>query len=228
MIGRIKRAARANPLAATLWACCAVLLTVSLVSGGVLVWQLWVTNVVAAQEHSDEVNALQQQWKRGKTSAPGNDPRVMAQPDAYGTPFAIMRIPRFGADWIQPIVQGANLDELAAGIGHAAGTAMPGQVGNFAVAGHRTTHDKPFNKIATLRPGDLITVETATDTYTYKVTSHQIVAPTDVAVFDPVPNKPGAKPTVAMLTMSSCHPEYSASERYVVHAVLVGSREKTG
>ncbi|KYH44812.1 class E sortase [Branchiibius sp. NY16-3462-2] len=219
---------RRNPLAAGLWSACAALLAISLTCGGVLVWQLWIGNAVAAQEHSDEVRALQQQWKSGRTAAPGNDPRVMAQPDAYGTPFAIMRVPRFGADWIQPIVQGANLDELAAGIGHAAGSAMPGQVGNFAVAGHRTTHDKPFNLIATLQAGDLITVETATDTYIYKVTSHEVVQPTDVAVFDPVPGKPGVKPTVAMLTMSSCHPEFSARERYVVHAVLVGSRTKTG
>ena len=60
-------------------------------------------------------------------------------------------MPRFGADYARPVVEGAARPVLAHGVGHYAGTAEPGEVGNFAVAGHRTTYGKPFNEIDTLR-----------------------------------------------------------------------------
>lgn len=137
-----------------------------------------------------------------------------------GDAFALIRIPRFGGDFVRPIVQGTGTAELKEGVGHYLGTAAPGQRGNFAVAGHRTTYGKPFNQIAELRPGDRIIVQTAKHTYTYRVTGHTVVAPTDVQVITPDP--PGVKPG-HLMTMTSCHPMYSALERYVVHARLIST-----
>ena len=99
---------------------------------------------------------------------------------------------------------------------------MPGAVGNFAVAGHRTTYGRPFHDIDRLRAGDTIVVETKTAYSVYAVKRHDIVAPTDVEVIAPVPAASRARSRPARwLTMTACHPKYSAAQRYVVFAELV-------
>jgi sortase A len=110
---------------------------------------------------------------------------------------------------------------LALGVGHYVGTAGPGKVGNFAVAGHRTTYGRPFHDIDRLQDGDRVVVETAGTVYVYEVTSREIVRPWEVDVIDPVPDQPGGTPTEAVITLTSCHPKYSATERFVVHGRLV-------
>jgi sortase A len=137
-----------------------------------------------------------------------------------GDAFAIVRIPRFGKAFARPLYEGTTRDVLQRGIGHYEDNAMPGEVGNFAMAGHRTTYGKPFNRIAELRPDDVVLVETKDTWYVYRVTSHEIVPPTQTSVVLPVPNKPGVEAKVATLTMTSCHPEFSSRERFVVHGEL--------
>ena len=134
-----------------------------------------------------------------------------------------MRIPRFGADFARPVLQGTDHDALTNGIGHYSGTAFPGQVGNFAVAGHRTTYGMPFSNIDLLRTGDVIVLETKASYIVYAVDRHVIVTPDQVQVIAPVPQHPGDKPTQAWLTMTSCNPRFSATQRYVVFAKLVRS-----
>src|SRR5690606_10957704 len=106
------------------------------------------------------------------------------------------------------------------GIGHYEGTAMPGEVGNFAVAGHRVTYGKPFNRVEELQVGDPLVVQTETTWYVYRVTSTQVVTPRDVQVIAPTPNQPDVAPTVASMTLTTCHPMFSARERFIVHAEL--------
>lgn len=117
---------------------------------------------------------------------------------------------------------------LQRGVGHYLETAMPGEIGNFAMAGHRTTYGKPFNRIAELRDGDVVLIETKDSYFVYRVTGHQIVPPTQVSVLLPVPDQPGAEPTAATLTMTSCHPEFSARERFIVHAELDATYPRAG
>ena len=100
---------------------------------------------------------------------------------------------------------------------------MPGAIGNFALAGHRLTHGSAFMKIADLRLGDPIVVETPTTWYVYRVTASLIVNPDQVDVIDPVPEHPGEQPTRALLTLTSCSPLFGHTQRYIVHAALVGS-----
>lgn len=173
-------------------------------------WQLWWTDVVSDADARTVVTQLQ------------TDPNAWVQPDQVklGDAFAIVRIPRFGADFARPLYEGTTREVLQRGIGHYVGTQLPGEVGNFAMAGHRTTYGKPFNLIAALRTGDVVLVETKDTYFVYRVTGHEIVAPTQTSVLLPVPDQPGVDPTVATLTMTSCHPEYSARERYVTFARL--------
>ena len=184
-------------------------------------WQLWWTDVVADRAQAQIVQTLERDFARGLPAEVGSD----GIPAAIGTDgaFAVVRIPRFGADYARPVLEGTGRPVLALGIGHYPGSAGPGQVGNFAVAGHRTTYGRPFHDVDRLRDGDRVVVETADQVYVYEVTSREIVRPGDVEVIAPVPGQPGGTPTEALLTMTSCHPKYSATERFVVHGRLVES-----
>jgi sortase A len=177
-------------------------------------WQLWWTDVVSDADASQVVAELQQQF-----DDPGSD-WVQPKQAKLGDAFAIVRIPRFGEKFARPLYEGTTREVLQRGVGHYVGTALPGELGNFAMAGHRTTYGKPFNRIAELRKGDVVLVETKDTWYVYRVSGHEIVPPSQVSVLLPVPNEPDAEPSEAVLTMTSCHPEFSARERYVVHATL--------
>lgn len=101
---------------------------------------------------------------------------------------------------------------------------MPGALGNFSVAGHRTTYGKPLHLIADLQPGDPIVVRTADTWYVYEVTESLIVNPDQIEVIAPVPGLLAGEPipdlTERYITLTSCHPMYSAKERYIVHGTL--------
>lgn len=213
-----------------------------LVSAGVLIllfllWQVAWTDVVADRSQERTTDALLQQWNKaaepaaepladataGPAPAPAPEPaslRPAALEELPSEALAVLRVPAFGDDYLRPVLQGTTDAVLQEGIGHYEDTAGPGEVGNFAVAGHRTTYGAPFNPIADLELGDAVMVETAETFYVYRVESTKIVRPEDVDVIAPVPGSPGAEPSQAYLTMTSCHPMYSARQRYIVHAVL--------
>lgn len=190
-------------------------------------WQLWWTDVTANREQAVAIQALE----RGFThdSYPTGSPGPTATPDPlatlknvpFGEAFGIVRIPRFGAGYARPVLQGTDHQTLGKGIGHYVGTAMPGEIGNFATAGHRTTYGKPYADIDKLRPGDFIVIETKDNYIVYAVQRHVIVTPDHVDVIAPVPQHPGATPTEAWMTMTACHPKFSAQQRYVVFSKLI-------
>jgi sortase A len=195
-----------------------------LVTAGLLLllfvgWQLWWTDVTANRTQDATVSTL----TRDFAAAPTPTSPASEQPKAvpFGKAFAIVRIPRLGSGYARPLLEGTTRNVLEDGIGHYDGTAGPGAVGNFAVAGHRTTYGRPFHDIDKLRTGDVVVVETKTAYSVYAVKRHEIVAPSDVKVIAAVPDKPGAKPTERWMTMTACHPKYSAAQRYVVFAQLV-------
>jgi sortase A len=195
-------------------------------------YELWFTGIYTQRQQDKIDHQLQQQWT-------GTGPDVsLLKPDQVrlGTGIAVLYIPRFGRHYHFVVVEGTGFDDLQKGPGHYPGTALPGQVGNFAVAGHRTTYLHPFNKIATLRNHDVIVLETKTKWFTYTIENvpktnipwREIVVPTQVEVAYPVPDQPdpNKQPALKLLTFTSCHPEYSASHRYVIHAVLTDTLDK--
>lgn len=147
-------------------------------------------------------------------------------PVRLGDALALLRIPRLGAHYRFAVVEGVGPAELRKGPGHFPGTALPGQVGNFVLSGHRTTYAAPFNRIDQLRPGDDIVVDARDARYTYRVTRKEVVDPGEVDVVDPVPGHPGQRPTTAFMTMTTCHPKFSAAQRLVVQSVLVRREER--
>ncbi|MEV4093900.1 class E sortase [Streptosporangium saharense] len=145
-----------------------------------------------------------------------------------GDALALLRIPRFGDDYEYAVVEGVGWDELRTGPGHYPGTALPGEVGNFVLSGHRTTYAAPFNRLGELRRGDEIVVETRQASYVYRVTGERVVDPGQTDVIAPVPGMPGRRPTKAVITLSTCHPEYSAAQRLIVFGELERREERRG
>ena len=130
---------------------------------------------------------------------------------ANGQPVGTIDIPTIGANYV--VVEGTTTSDLQLGPGHYAGTALPGQPGNAAIAGHRTTYLAPFFNLNELGVGDPIYVTTTQGRFRYNVTDLEVVSPSAVAILDPTPT-----PT---LTLTTCNPRYSAAQRLVVLAALV-------
>lgn len=139
-----------------------LLLTFGMVVLLFVIYQLWITNIFSAQKQNSATNALEQQWADGNTRT-----------DHYnltdGSGIAELYIPAFGTDYHFTVIEGTTLDDLAIGPGHYKGTALPGQPGNFSVAGHRVGQGDPFNDIGLLQSCDSIVIETNANWYVYRV-----------------------------------------------------------
>ena len=140
---------------------------------------------------------------------------VELPPIGLGDPIAKIQIPRIDIDSV--VVQGTSREELKKGPGHYPATPLPGQYGNAAIAGHRTTYGAPFNRLDELQKGDFILTQSLVGESVYVVSEVIIVAPTDVGVVANTPDEP-------WLTLTTCNPEYSARERLVVKAKMVEDR----
>jgi sortase A len=202
------------------------------ITAGVLVflflgWQLWLNDIIVGAQQDKAGAHLAQQLsevpiKAAKPASVDYGDPVVSDAPANAAQFAVVYIPRLGTTYAKTLAQGVGTgDVLDHGwIGHYPGTAMPGAVGNFAVAAHRTTHGAPFKGIASLQVGDKIYVQTDAGYYTYVFRGLEYVRPTAVDVLDPVPEAPGVAPTDRIMTMTSCNPMFSASERIIAYASL--------
>jgi sortase (surface protein transpeptidase) len=198
-----------------------------------LAYQLFVADGIAARQQDAMADRVQHEWA-------GATPLETPQAAEAGDALAVLHIPRLGADYRRAVVEGTDGAHLVQGPGHYTGTALPGQVGNFAVAGHRDGRGSPFQELDQLLPGDSVVVETADTWYVYRVLGdagrgeftgdasgipgRQIVAPQDVQVISPTPNQSASAPaTGRYLTLTTCHPLYSSRQRLIIHAVLDGA-----
>jgi len=217
-------------------------------------YELWFTGIYTQHAQSTLNHQLQAEWAKplpaGPSAAspsPGAVPGAVpsaspgvssssvpsASPSAPvavvlpGNAVGIIRIPRLGSNYGFAIVEGVSTDDLKKGPGHYPGSATPGGVGNFVLSGHRTTYLAPFNGLGDIVVGDAVVIETRDTYYTYRVNQTESVLPTDVGVVLPVPEKPHAKPTQALITLTTCNPKYSASHRLIVHGLLESALPKS-
>src|SRR5688572_5523811 len=199
-----------------------------LITAGVLIllfvaYQLWGTNILEARAQSDLRDDFKEQLEQTSGTTTGDDgttgtttttaptvPEPAPIPPA-GEAVAIIRIPKIGVDKV--VVEGTSVADLRKGPGHYSGTPLPGQIGNAAIAGHRTTYGAPFGSLEQLAEGDIITVETVSGSFDYRVMRDGVFAvkPSQTEVLEPTPSE-------ATLTLTTCNPKYSASERLVVKA----------
>lgn len=179
-------------------------------------YELWGTGAYTQKQQNKLGDELTRSWAAG----PG---KVTTERVRLGHGVALIRIPRLGKRFHYVIVEGVSVADLRKGPGHYPGTAMPGQVGNFVVSGHRTTYLAPFNRLGELRPGDTILIDTRTGQFVYKVTGKKVVQPSDVSVAAPVPEHPRATPTKRLITLTTCNPKYSAAQRLIVFGRLAST-----
>ena len=189
-----------------------------------VVWQLVWTDIEANRDNEVLADELTQDWANQDPNELPADPDepVVAEPVEKNSAFGIFYIPRFGDDYYRTAAEGVDLEPVLnrMGVGRYPNSAMPGEVGNFSIAGHRVTYGKPLNQIAQLRPGDEIIVQTKDGFYTYTFRNFDIILPDAVEVLAPVPSEPKYKGKDRILTMTACNPMFSARERYIAYAEL--------
>jgi LPXTG-site transpeptidase (sortase) family protein len=193
-----------------------------LVIGLFVAWQLWGTSI--SQHHEQhhlqgvfEASVQKHHQAATTSSGPALIPASQVVPvPAEGSPVAKLQIPAIGLDEI--VVSGTAESDLAEGPGHYVGTAAPGQAGNVAIAGHRTTNGAPFNRLGQLAIGDEIVLTTlAGERLTYKVSQAPVpVSPSDVTVLDDFSDN--------RITLTTCNPEYSSTQRLIVVGELEQSK----
>ncbi len=181
-------------------------------------WEFWGTNFPAYEAQKAEKEQMRQSWSKGEA------PSEMK----VGDGIAIVRIPDFGSDWEQPVLVGTDANTLMRGLGWYKNTATPGQIGNFAIAGHRSGHGRPFDQLLDLKKGSKVIVETETNIYTYELDNSpadMTVKDTDTWVLDPVPGS-DEKPTKALITLTTCQDFFSSPDRSIGFGHLVSSETK--
>ena len=185
-------------------------LAAGILLGLFVAYLLWGTNL----SESSSQSALAKQFHTSSQAAKTGGTTASAALDLPGYAIGIIQIPKIGLE--KYLVEGVGESDLQKGPGHYPGTPLPGQPGNVAIAGHRTTYGAPFYNLDALKPGDPIRITTLSGTvYTYDVTGSQVVSPSDVEVVDATKDN--------RLTLTTCNPRFSATTRLIVTAALVGS-----
>jgi sortase A len=185
-------------------------------------YEVWGKTAIVGAHQEDLNRQLSQQWdgepaQPNPSVAPSTAPSAKVPPaQPAGKAIARIYIPKMKKQWA--VVQGVAPADIRYAPGHYPSTVMPGEVGNFSVAGHRTR--AIFWDLDQLKVNDLIVVETSAQWHVYKVTLSHIVSPTAVQVVAPVPNQPGVAPTEAFLTLTTCNPKFDNYQRLIVHAKL--------
>jgi sortase A len=217
-----------------------VLITLGILVLLFVVYLLWGTGLYESQAQGDLQSQFQSDLKKNDsptvtTTPASNTPDATTTttlpaptpPVPFGDAVAHLVIPKIGVD--KYVVQGVGVPDLRKGPGHYPETPMPGQLGTAAIAGHRTTYGAPFWSLSDLVTGDKIEITTLQGSYTYTVVKDPFpVDPHDLSVLDTVypagdQVRPDGSHTMApepRLTLTTCNPRFSASQRLVVQATL--------
>ncbi|WP_269304086.1 sortase [Aeromicrobium sp. HA] len=181
-------------------------------------WQYFGTNVVAQREHERIRGEISEAWKAEEDPVTG---------------AGLLRVPRFGADFEVPILDGDDDATLAKGVGRDTDGALPGEVGNLVLSGHRVTHGEPFRDFLKLRAGDEVVVETRTHVFTYELRQDgdriRVPFTTSWPLWPvPDPEAEGEEATEAVVTLVTCSELFRTDDRNVVVGDLVSSERKPG
>jgi sortase A len=200
---------------------------------GYAAWEFFGTNIVARHAQRHQIDVLRQRWAAG-TKADGGQRGLR-----LGDASALIRIPRFGASYVMPVLEGTSAGVLAQGFGHVTDSAAPGRVGNYALAAHRVTHGEPLRDMPELRPGDKVLVETRRAVYTYVLDTdpNDLIVPFTAGwVLGPFPVNPdgGVGPVPAegrkLITLTTCSEIFHTDNRMVTfgHLTSVDLKTPTG
>ncbi|WP_320067197.1 class E sortase [Micromonospora sp. RTGN7] len=187
-------------------------------------YEVWGKSAIVDAHQNDLDRQLAQAWgpTGDPTVAPSASPTAKPKPPVHGSPIAGLHIPKLDKNWV--VVEGVSQEDIRYAPGHYPDSALPGELGNFSVAGHRNR--ATFWRLDELAAGDAIVVEGKTEWYVYTVRETRIVKPNQVEVVAPVPTNPAAKPTKKLLTLTTCNPKFDNYQRLIVHAELDHTQPK--
>lgn len=205
-----------------------LLLTAGVLALGYAGWQVTLADAVMGGQQRQAAQVFAAEL--GPTGAATADvalrtdePPIVEAP-ADRESFAVMYIPRLG-EFERVVGEGTSravLDSLEQGLAHYSESAMPGAVGNFAIAGHRNGQGGPFTRLDEMRLGDRVYVQTDEAWYVYEFRNHEYVDPSGVGVVAAVPQQPQTPADGRYLTLTTCNPEWSAAGRLIAYATMVG------
>lgn len=200
------------------------MLSVGVILALFVVWQVFVTTwqvqgatAVAVQSFTtDTASAVTQ-----TTDVQRTDPPPTLTVPGTGQTFATLHVPRWD-QMVVPIMEGTTSAVLDTGYaGHYTNAQGPGQVGNFALAAHRISYGSSFRRVEELQVGDPLVVETPQAWLVYEIFDTEIVLPTTIEVIYPIPHHPKeAVPVERLMTLTTCHPEYGNSQRFIVYSKM--------
>ncbi|HEX6871360.1 MAG TPA: class E sortase [Micromonosporaceae bacterium] len=198
-------------------------------------YEIWGKAAIVSAKQNELDAALNRLWDEqppvGTPDNPGPSPSPTngtASKPPPGWAIARLYIPTLGKHWV--VVEGVEPKDIAYAPGHYPRSAMPGQVGNFSVAGHRSPAifwDLDLLKAGKGDSGDVIVVETRSRYYVYRVTQKLIVLPSQSEVVAPNPYDPGAAPSQRLLTLTTCNPKWDNTHRLIIHASLRYSQDRS-
>lgn len=199
-------------------------------------WHVWFNDLVQGAAQDKASASLSQEWQTAPVSGVEFD-RSMGTSDGVfiavkppilerakdAEAFAAVIIPRFGHKYVRTIAETVDvetvLNNINTSVGHYSSSNQLGEIGNFAIAGHRTTVGAAFGSVDRLRVGDRIYIETELGWYIFRFRNLEFVYPSEVTVLNPVPQTT-IEAKERILTITTCHPKLSAAERFVAYSVF--------
>jgi sortase A len=199
-----------------------------LVSLGILVglyalYQVSFSNTLADSSASSISVELQQKLDLSGAASDQVETEVFDLAPRQDEGFALLYIPRLKADvWGTPIVEGTSYQALASGVGHYSKTELPGEVGNFAIAGHRATNGEPFARFERLQAGDLVHIRSVAGWFTYELFQDQKIPNSGVWVLEDQPSGVIADSN-QLITLTTCDPRWNSTQRWAWWGKLIYS-----
>ncbi len=194
-----------------------------------LIYNAWFSNVTAQVQTAELAEEIQQiyQLHDAKPLSPSESTPVVVSGEQV-SPIGLLYIPRLRDKvWGLPIVDGVGARELSLGVGHYGSTELPGQLGNFAIAGHRATHGEPFAYFERLKTGDLVYVRTQQGWFEYQLFEQKKIKESETWVLADSPDGLELAEGSALITLTTCDPRWNSYQRWAWWGVLTNTYEQS-
>ncbi len=201
--------------------------TAAFVIGLFIAYQLWFTNEVA----DSAAKSISSEIREGIKAQTFSSESAVIEVEVTGQPYTVsslglVYIPRLKNDvWATPILVGVGNRELSLGVGYYPGAALPGQDGNFALAGHRATNGEPFARFEKLQAGDQVFIQTAAGWFEYQLLENKKIPDSATWVLDAEPKGLNLGSS-QLITLTTCDPRWNSTRRWAWWGVLVSQSQE--
>lgn len=194
-----------------------------------LIYNAWFSNVTAQAQTAVLAEEIEQTFERhdAKPLTVSESTPVVVSGEQV-SPIGLLYIPRLRDKvWGLPIVDGVGARELSLGVGHYPSTELPGELGNFAIAGHRATHGEPFAYFERLKTGDLVYVRTQQGWFEYQLFEQKKIKESETWVLADSPDGLEIAEGSALITLTTCDPRWNSYQRWAWWGVLTNTYANT-